>query len=93
MRCVNCTLAKKMILCQLRPLTFFHFKVFRDDWLQVAWSSVFLMRKGTRWKPGREETMEQLHEFLTEYSKMPGHSLTSEYFLELWKIKKGQSRY
>lgn len=37
--------------------------------------------------------MEQLHEFLTEYNKMPGHSVTDEYSLELWKIKKVQSHY
>jgi len=42
---------QKMIFHWLHPLTFFYFKVLRDDWIQVAWSSVFLMRKGTRWKP------------------------------------------
>lgn len=59
-------IGKKIILCQLHPLTFFHFKVFRHDWIQVAWTSVFPIRKRTRWKPGREGAMEQFCEFLTE---------------------------
>lgn len=70
---------QKIILCWLHALIFFHFKIFRDDWIPVAWTSVFLMRKGTRWKPGREGTMEQLHELLTQYNKNPGCSLTDEY--------------